>query len=128
MNDDTPQSLKTAAIIQIISGLINFMVMPTIMITMWSFFVSICAMVTFGLGSVLYFCGFFTCLLVPLGIAEMVAGGLTLANPKQGAPIMKVVAMLEMASVLCGGLISCIAGFVVYRMVGDPEVAGYLES
>lgn len=127
MNDDMPQSLKTAAIIQIVSGLINFF-MPALAGFGWSMFASVCAWATCGLGSVLYLCGFATCLLWPLGVAEMIAGGLTLANPRQGAPIMKVVSMLEMGSLLCGGFISCIAGFVVYRMLGEPEVAGYLEA
>jgi hypothetical protein len=128
MNDETPQALKNAAIAQLVSGLINFMVMPGIMWFAWSMFAGVCSVFTFGLGSLFGLCGFVSCLLVPIGMVEMVSGGLTLANPRQGAPIMKIVAMVEMASLLCGGFISCIAGFVVSRMLADEQVQGYLSA
>ena len=128
MTEDTPQALKTAAIIQIVSGVVNFLFMPAMVWLGWSLFASICSAVTCGAGSILYFCGFASCLLTPLGIGEMIAGGLTLANPKQGAPIMKIMSMVEIVSVLFGGLGSCIAGVVVFRMLADPEVTTYLEG
>ncbi len=127
MTDDTPQSLKTAAIIQLVSGLVNLL-MPMVAGFGWSLFAGVCSTFTCGVGSVLGFCSLGACLLWPLSIAEIVGGGLTLANPRQGAPIMKVVAMLEMVSILFSGFVSFIAGIVVWRMLSEPEVAGYLES
>ena len=128
MTEDTPQALKNAAIVQLVSGLINFMIMPAVMWFGWSMFAGICSVFTFGLGSLFGLCGFVSCLLVPIGMVEIVSGGLTLANPKQGAPIMKIVAMVEMGSLLAGGFLSCAAGFVVSRMLADEQVQGYLSQ
>ena len=127
MNDDTPQSLKTAAIIQLVSGLVNLF-MPAVAGFGWTMFAAACSPFTCGASNLLGLCTFGACLLWPLSIAEILGGALTLANPRQGAPILKVVSILEMASIVCSGFVSCIAGFVVYRMVSEPDVAGYLES
>jgi type IV secretory pathway VirB6-like protein len=128
MPEDLPQSAKNAAILQIISGVINFFVMPMVVWFGVSIFASMCAFCTAGLGGITYMCGFVSCLLPPIGIAEMIVGAIALTNPKQGIPFGRIVSMVEMGSILAGGLISAIIGFVTMRMYGADEVTEYLEQ
>jgi hypothetical protein len=128
MPDDLPQSAKNAAIAQIISGVVNFFVMPMVVWFGVTMFASVCAMCTAGIGGITSMCGFVSCLLPPIGVAEMAVGAIALMNPKQGIPFGRMLAFVEMGSILAGGLASCVVGFLAMRWYGDDEVTAYLES
>ncbi len=121
MSDEVPDNLKKAAIFQLVSGLINFFVMPA---AIWGF-ASVCGMLTFGLGGL---CGFASCILWPVGILEIIAGGMGLANPKSAGGFMKIVSYVEMAGILGGGVISAVVGFMTMSMLADDEVTTFLEG
>lgn len=133
-----PQKLQTIAIIQLVSGLVNFMFMgftvTSILFTVlgtgggliagctaW-----ICPLTAFA--PCAGFCGFWGLGLLPIGILEMVCGGLTLMQPDTAKNFVKIGMYTELASLLFGGIPSFVAGMVVRSMVSDPEVAGFLES
>jgi hypothetical protein len=121
MDDQVPDNLKKAAIMQLVSGLINFLVMPTLI---WTF-AGMCSFFTFGLSS---FCGLATCLLWPVSILEIVSGAMGLAQPKNAGGIMKIASFVEMGSILAGGLVSAVIGFMVMNMLSEDEVQLYLEG
>lgn len=122
---DAPQPLKTAAILQIVSGVVNFFIMPTLV---YFFVGGFCAIATFIIGGLGGLCGTVGCLLVPVGLFEIVSGILALTNPKGSAGLMKICAYVEMGSVLLGGIPAAIVGFLVMNALGNDEVKAYLEG
>lgn len=123
--DEVPANLKNAAILQLVSGLLNmFIVTPVVYFGIATF----CGVLTFFLGGIGGMCGFLGCALWPIGLIEVISGGMTLANPKSGGKMVKYVSYLEVGSILFGGLISAIAGGVVMSMLADDEVTAYLED
>ncbi len=125
MEEDIPQPLKTAAILQIVSGLVNWFVMAGLS---WCMVGTVCGMLTIIVGGFGGICGLVGLLLIPIGWVEIGAGVYGLMNPKEGAKIMKYVTYLEMGSVLLGGIPAAIIGFVVTGMLGNDEVVAYLEG
>jgi hypothetical protein len=125
MEEDIPQPLKTAAILQIVSGLVNWFVMSWIA---WMSIGCVCGALTFIVGGLGAMCGIGGLLLIPIGWIEIGAGVYGLMNPKEGAKIMKYVTYVEMGSVLLGGIPAAIIGFVVTGMLGNDEVVAYLEG
>lgn len=123
MSEAVPERLKTAAIMQLVSGLINVFVMTWIASFTLGLAGSIC---TLGFGG--QFCGFLACFLAPIGLFEIVAGAMGMTNPRDGARVMRIASFVEMASLLAGGIPSAIIGFLVLQWMGEPEVAAYLES
>ena len=124
MNEEVPENLKKAAIFQLVSGLVNMFVLPTLI---WTG-ISVCTAVTFGFGGVLGICGMFSCLLGPIGIFEVIAGGVGLANPKSGGQLMRFATYAEFASILGGGIHSAVVGYLVSNMLDGAEVQMVLEG
>ena len=126
---DLPEKLKTAAIVQLVSGLVNVFMMAGFaffaLSTLGGIVTTIC---TLGLFPVGWCCGFLGLLLMPVGLVEIVAGVLGLTNNPSAGKVIGMTVYLEMASLLCGGIGSAIAGFVVRGMLSDPEVVAFLES
>lgn len=123
MEPETPQSLRIAGVVQIVSGSIN------LLMGWWignCVIGGVCGMVTLFFGGQL--CGFASCLLVPLGLIEIGIGAYTFASPREAAPIQKWVSYLEIASVLVGGLGSLVAGIGVLVLQGRDESVAYLEG
>ncbi len=123
--DEVPANLKNAAILQLVSGFLNIFIVSWVV---WAGIGTFCGVLTFFLGGLGGMCGLAGCALIPIGLIEVISGGMALANPKSGGTFVKYVSYLELASLLFGGLISAIAGGVVMSMMGDDEVIAYLED
>lgn len=124
-----PDKLNTAAILQIVSGVLNVFFMAGV-----SYMVLgvggglITAMCTLGMCPFGVFCGFAAFLLVPIGIFEILSGVLILTNNPNALKIQRYVSIAQKVAILFGGIGSLIMSFVVDGMVNDPEVLAYLES
>ena len=125
MEEEVPQQLKTAAIAQLVSGLVNWFVMSFLVYLGVGVVAAVCTFWIGGLGGI---CGLVGCLLIPIGIFEVVAGVMGLTNPKQGAQIMKYATYAEFASVLFGGIPAAVVGYLVTQWLAEPEVVAYIES
>lgn len=123
--EEVPAGLKNAAIAQIVAGVINICIAGPLV---WFTAASVCSILTFFIGGLGGMCGMLGCLLVPLGFVEILVGVLSLTNPKGFGSASRILAFLEVASILCGGLISAIVGAVVLSMTGSDEVKLYLEA
>ncbi|MBX2802728.1 MAG: hypothetical protein KTR31_33920 [Myxococcales bacterium] len=121
MHDDVPDNLKKAAMFQIVSGLVNLVVLPALI---WAG-AGLCGAVTFGLGGL---CGLASCALWPIGIFEIVAGAIGLSDPRRGAALMRYATFAEYASLLAGGVHSAVVGYVVSSMLDDAEIQAFLED
>ena len=140
--DAPPDKLKNAAIVQIISGLVNIFitswVVSSIAVTVLTVGGTMCGVIvgviTLGLCPIglitpcLGFLGFAGLLAVPLGIIELIAGILGLTNPKSGGTFMKVAAVLEVLGLLIGALPGAIAGGLVLMFLSDDQVKAYLAE
>ena len=120
MDDEGPLLLKRAAVFQLASGLANVFVLPAVL----SMAGGLCGAFTFGFGSV---CALGGCILMPIGVLEIVAGAVGLAQPARGAELMRWATWAEFASVLGGGIHSAIIGYVVTAMLDDAEVQLFLD-
>jgi len=124
-----PDKLNTAAIIQIVSGVINIFFMAGV-----SYFVIamgggiITAICTLGMCPAGVMCGFAGFLLVPIGIFEILSGVMIMTSNPNALKIQRYVSIVQKVSILFGGLGSLIASFVVDGMVNDPESLAFLES
>lgn len=126
MEPKPPSQVTTAAVAQLVSGLLNIFVFPAIGVVVIG---GSCGLLTIFLGGCGSLVGFLALLLVPIGIAEVVAGILGLANPKTGVSVMRIVGYVELASILFGGLISAVVGGVVsFVFLRAPEVEAYLTD
>lgn len=126
MADGMPEALRNAAIAAMVSGVINFFVMPAVIYGATSVFAGVCALFTFGLGGIFALCGLGGCLLVPLGVAELAVGAVTLVDGRQGGPFLRWLSWVQMASVLVGGFGSLVAGLAIQRLLADDAVRDYL--
>lgn len=124
-----PDKLQTAAILQIVSGVLNVFFMAGV-----SYMVLgvggglITAICTLGMCPIGVFCGFVAFLLVPVGIFEILSGVLILTHNPSALQIQRYVSIAQKVSVLFGGIGSIIMSFVVDGMINDPEVLAYLEA
>jgi hypothetical protein len=125
MEQEVPQQLKTAAIVQLVSGLVNWFMMAFISYFTLGIILGVCTFWIGGLGAI---CGMWGCLLVPIGIFEVVAGVMGLTNPKGAGQIMKYASYAEMAGVIFGGIPGAIAGFLVQKWLSEPDVVAFLEA
>lgn len=117
-----PDAIRNAAIVQLVSGLLNMFVMPLF----GSMFLStFCGIFTGGLCSCI---GVVTCLLWPVGLLEVVGGALGLMDPRAHASTMKLISYVEIASIVLGGLLSAAAGVAVQVLLRDDEAMTYLEG
>ena len=118
--NEAPGNIKSAAILQMVSGVINvFFTSVTLGLG-----ATVCAVPTMGLSGL---CGIFGCLMGPLGFVEIIVGAMALQNPKN-AGMLRNVAYLEMMSFFFGGLIAAVAGGMVLSMTNDADVKAYLEG
>jgi hypothetical protein len=117
-----PQAVKTAAIIQLISGVVTlFIAMPLAWFAVASA-ATLFTVVTFGFGALCGFCTWGTCLLIPVGFAEIVIGIIGLSNPAAAAPLQRPLAYVELVGLLFGGFTCAIAGGIVLSQLSNPEV------
>jgi hypothetical protein len=134
-----PETLKYAAFTQIISGIVNIFVVSWGMFLFWqvaggvfgSFLTILCASVGCPCGLLGYLPMCFSIsglFVVPLGILEILAGAMGLANPRSGVTMMRVVAIAEMLSLFIGALPAVLAGGVTLVFLQSPQVRGYLGS
>lgn len=125
MDESTPAPLRNAAIVQLVSGLIDFFVMGWLA---WFVIGCFCGVLTLPLGSVGGFCGLLSFLLVPLGLLEMGAGIYGLMNPREGASAMRLVSWLEIAGLFVGGIPGAIAGGCVQMLLSGDDVVAFLDG
>ena len=124
-----PDKLNTAAIIQIVSGVVNVFFMAGV-----SYMVLgmgggiITAICTLGMCPIGVLCGFVAFLLVPVGIFEILSGVMIMTQNPNALQIQRYVSIVQKVSVLFGGVGSIIASFIVDGMVNDPESLAFLES
>lgn len=137
MQEDVPVQYKTAAIAQIVSGVVNMLLMAAVIsVTLSGVFGTIgltCGTILLSaacpagcIGWLMPACGLWGLVLLPIGFAEVMAGVYALTEPRKGAPFVRGVAVLELVSVLFGGLPSAVVGGCVLMLLGDPKVALYL--
>lgn len=123
--DETPANLKTAAIVQIVAGLINVFVMSFVS---WFGIGTVCSVLTILLGGLGGICGLLGCALIPFGMVEILVGVLALTNPKGFGNISRMLGFVEIAAILFGSISSAIAGGVVVMMTGNDEVKAFLQG
>ena len=114
MDEGVPDVLKKAAILQVVSGLLNILVLPVVL--------------SLGSGCIGGVCSVGACVLVPVGLLETTAGAVSLFQPDRGAIWMRYATWAEYLSLLGGGIHSAIVGYLVSGMLEDAEVQIYLEG
>jgi hypothetical protein len=67
-------------------------------------------------------------LLWPIGLFEIIGGVLFFSDPRKYAELSRTVAMVEVASLLLGGVFSAGVGVAVLLTHGEEDVIEYLES
>lgn len=137
MSTQTPARLTQAALLQLVSGLINVFVMGALVTVLLgtvgggvgSFCGTIVAAVGCPLGCLGFFgwiCGVWGLVLLPIGMLEIAGGAMGLMMPESAGTVMRAAALAELASFAFGGVISGVIGVVAMGFLRDPEVAGYL--
>lgn len=81
---------------------------------------------TFGIG--LLFCAPFTILPAVLGIFEIIYASKLLSNPPQPVRPNRTIAILEITSIIAGGVISAVVGIVALVFYNDPGVRAYFAQ
>lgn len=110
-----PGHVQLIGILMVISGCINILVGLGITLSI--------ILGTLGIGLL---CAPIFLIPVGVGIYEIIVGANVLGDkPAKG---LQVAAGLEIASILWGNVISCIAGILVFVLRNDPETRAYLES
>ena len=125
MIEQVPEKLNQAAIPQLVSGLVNVFMVSAIS---WFSIGTVCGVCTIWAGGLGGVCGLAGCMLIPIGIFEIVAGAMGLSDPKSGGPIMKYASYAEMVSIVFGGVPSAVVGFLVNRWLSEPEIVAYIEA
>ncbi len=123
-----PEAARNAAIAQLVTGFVNIFVMTWLAWVGWGALASVSAFLTAflgGCGGLVGCCGWSACLFLPLGIIEILAGIMALNNNPTALGLSKVVAYLEIASILLGGIVSFIVGMVAIIMLNKPEVEAW---
>lgn len=134
--NQTPSQVTISAVAQLVSGLLNVFLMSWMLATvLGTVFTTVggavtgiltCGMCPFGaVGGI---CGFASCMLIPVGVMEIVAGISGLANPHGSVQIMRYTAWLELVSLLFGGAISFFVGALAVVSLGAPSVALFLAK
>ncbi len=126
---EVPSQLKTASIVQLIAGLVNFFFVGWMASFFWGGMGgTITTICTLGMCPIGGLCGFVGCLIAPIAIAEIASGAMGLSNPEEAGGLQKIVAFLEVASLLIGNPVAVIAGAVVLFMLNNDEVTEYMEA
>jgi hypothetical protein len=120
--ENPPDQLKTAAIVQLVGGLIDLVVGAWIASFIWTCISGVCTLGMCPIG------GLLGLLVVPLAILEIISGIVGLTNPKSAGMIMKITSFLSMGGILLGSISSLVAGVIVFMQLSNPEVKAYLEG
>ncbi|MCA9490168.1 MAG: hypothetical protein KC621_09595 [Myxococcales bacterium] len=139
MAPQVPQKVQIAAVVQIVSGVVNMLLMALSVSTVLAGVAGVAggligallSAVGCPLGCLFAFswmCGLWGLALLPIGILEVICGAATLMDPDSGGPFLRVAMITELVSVIFGGLVSFGAGFVVMGMLRDPEVTAFLTA
>jgi hypothetical protein len=120
--DVPPDKLRTAAIVQLVVGIVDLTVGAWIAVFMWTCISGICTLGMCPIGGLL---GIF---IYPIGLFELIAGIVGLSNPRSGAQLMKIAGGLGLLGILFGSLSSSIGGLIVLLQLSSPEVKAYLEQ
>lgn len=120
MSRRVPRRFVLAASIQLVSGLVNFAVLPLILFVIGQ------TLAPFTHEAVAL-CGLGGCLLAPVGLAEIGVALLGFASPYHFAPAMRRVTWAEGAALLAGALHAAVVAVVVRRLLADPDVAAFLR-
>lgn len=134
--NQTPSQITVSAVAQLLSGILNVFLMSWLLATvLGTVFTTVggavtgvltCGMCPFGaVGGI---CGFASCMLIPVGVMEIVAGIGGLANPRGSVQIMRYTAWLELVSLPFGGAISFFVGALAVVSLGAPSVALFLSQ
>ena len=139
MAAQVPQKLQAIAAVQIVSGILNLVVMGLMVATVVGGGAGTLGSIVGALFTLLgcpfgclfslgWLCGLWGLVLVPIGMIEILCGTVILVNPDGAGGFAKAGMMTELASVVFGGVFSFVAGIVVLNLLKDAEVAGFLES
>lgn len=126
-----PQKLMVVGALMIISGLLQYpvaCVASTVFVTVVGVVMGILTFWAAGLGAFCGYCGLISYALWGLGAIEILTGILVLALPKPPKILLQIVAALEVASLLIGGLPAAIVGVVNFVLMRDPEVDAWLAE
>lgn len=119
MNEEQPGALRAAAIVQLVSGVVNLLIVSWLSSMLWvtiggPISMVVMAICTLGIcplpvGSL---CGFVGLLIGPLAVLEIVSGIVGLATPAGNRPLVMVTAVLELLSLFLVNPVAVIAGGV----------------
>jgi hypothetical protein len=119
MQEEDSGALRAAAIMQLVSGVVNLLIVSWLASVLWvtvggAFSMIVLTVCTLGLcplplGSL---CGFVGLVIGPLAILEIVSGIVGLSNPRGARTLMMVTAVLELLSLLVGSPVAVLAGAV----------------
>lgn len=127
------QQVRNVGIAQIISGLINLIIMSiawfifgtTVGGTVSAVF---CAVISLGacpvpIGAL---CGFVGILPLVLGILEIISGALIVSDSERYRSFGRAIAIIEVLSILYGGVCSVLVGaFVLMTLKADPDAEDF---
>lgn len=124
MIDEVPPTLKASAVVQLVSGVVNLLVVSWLASFLWvsvggtvsMFFMAMC---TLGLcplpiGSL---CGFVGFLIAPLALLEIGSGIFGLVSPRAAKPMLIVVGVLEVLCLFLVNPVAFVAGLVSLGLV-----------
>ncbi|MBM4393268.1 MAG: hypothetical protein FJ090_19255 [Deltaproteobacteria bacterium] len=120
-----PEPARNAAIAQLVSGIVSIFIMMPLLYFGWQMVALGLGVLTLGIGAILGCCGWSACLLLPLGVVEIIAGILGLTNNPAAVTMGRIVAYVEIAAILLGGITTFIAGVVAVIMLNKPEVEAW---
>jgi hypothetical protein len=129
MSEGVPEKYKTVGTVYLVAGLLNVLGGWWCASAMIGSVGTFCTgVITLGLCPIGGLCGIAGWLLFPLGIAEIAVGAMimTSEDPSGTTKFAKLLPMIEIPSLLIGGIASAVAGGVVLSMLGDDEVAAYI--
>jgi len=123
-----PGALTAVGIVQLVSGGLNVAMMWWLAGTAAGTVGGMCTgLLTLGVFPIGVVCGVICFVLIPVGILEIVSGIFVLAAPERCRTLATVTGIIELVSLVCGGLLSAIAGLVTIILLRDQTVSGYLD-
>jgi hypothetical protein len=117
--EEVPPTLKASAVVQLVSGIVNLLVVSWLASFLWvsvggTASMIVMAICTLGLcplpiGSL---CGFVGFIIAPLAILEIASGIAGLVSPRAAKPLMIATAIIEVLCVLLASPVAFVAGLV----------------
>ena len=124
-----PGALTAVGIVQLISGGLNVAMMWWLAGTAAGTLGGMCTgLLTLGVFPIGVLCGVISMVLIPVGILEIVSGIIILAAPARCRTLAMVTGIIELVSLIFGGLLSAIAGLVTIILLRDENVTRYLNG